>query len=127
MGLIAKVFGISPFKSIRIKTSVGKEIYLHDGDKTLCSNEKCISHNHVEKNLPKKFIVIDKQPLRLRCLYCETSVAISIIADRGKRTYVIQNHLESHPDFKKVGLFSTQEQAQAAGFELAEKRQRHHA
>jgi aspartate carbamoyltransferase catalytic subunit len=126
MALIAKVLGISPFKSLRLKTGNGREIYVHDGDKTLCLNEKCISHNHAEKNLPKKFIVIDKQPLRLRCLYCETSVSVRVIADKRKRTYAQQNYLESHPDFKKVGLFSTQEQAREAGFEPAEQRQRHH-
>jgi len=127
MALIAKVLGISPFKSLRLENSVGREIYVHDGDKTLCLNEKCISHNHAEKNLPKKFIVIDKQPLLLRCLYCETSVPVGIIADKRKRTYVQQDHLEDHPDFKKVGLFGTQEQAREAGFEPAEKLQRHHA
>jgi len=127
MALIAKVLGISPFKSLRLGNGAGREIYVHDGDKTLCLSEKCISRNHAEKNLPKKFIVIDKQPLQLRCLHCEISVPIGIIADKRKHTYLQQNRLESHRDFKNVGLFSTQEQAREAGFEPAENRQRRHA
>jgi len=65
--------------------------------------------------------------LLLRCLYCEISVPISIVADKRKGTFVLQDFLEGHPDLKKLGLFSTQEQALEAGFEPVDKRQRHHA
>jgi aspartate carbamoyltransferase catalytic subunit len=125
MALIAKVLGISPFKSSRAKDHHDPHAYVHDEEKTLCLNEKCISHNRAERYLPKKFIVIDQQPLRLRCLYCETSVPVGIIGDKRKRTYVPRDRLPDHPDLSKVALFSAQEQAREAGFALAGGRQRH--
>jgi aspartate carbamoyltransferase catalytic subunit len=127
MALIAKVLGISPFRSPRLKIGSDREIYIHYGDKTLCPSEKCISHNNAERNLPKKFTVIDKNPLLLRCLYCETSIAVSIVADMRKRTYSKRADLGDHPDLRQVGLFGTEEQAHQAGFEPAEKHHRHHA
>jgi aspartate carbamoyltransferase catalytic subunit len=122
MALIAKVLGISPFKSPRLNSYHGRKIYLHDEVRTLCLNEKCISHSDAEKNLPKKFSVIDKHPLLLRCLYCETSVPVDFIANRRKLTYIQRDHLEAYLDLKNVALFSTQEQAREAGFKPAEKR-----
>jgi aspartate carbamoyltransferase catalytic subunit len=127
MALIAKILGIPPFNLPRSDARNGRDIYVHDTEKTLCLNEKCISHNHAEKNLSKKFIVIEKQPLQLRCLYCETSVAVNIIGNKHRRTYIQRDHLESGEDLKKIALFSAQEQAREAGFEPADKRRPHFA
>jgi aspartate carbamoyltransferase catalytic subunit len=115
MALIAKLLGISPFQAMRSSQRRIREIYLHDAGQTLCQNEKCISHNIAEKNLPKKFIVCDKRSA-LRCLYCETSVPIGFVADKHSRTYVPEDVLTNYPDLEKVVLFSTQEQAQMADF-----------
>jgi hypothetical protein len=121
MALIAKILGISPFRSPRLDVRHGWDTYVHDDDKTLCLNEKCISRNHTEKNLPKKFILIERQPLRLRCLYCETSVPVDIIGDKRKRTYVQRDRLKDQQDLKKIALFSVEEQARDAGFEPADE------
>jgi aspartate carbamoyltransferase catalytic subunit len=122
MALIAKILGIEPFRSSRLDLHNSSDTYIHDDDKTLCVNEKCISHNLAEKNLPKKFIMIGQQPIRLRCLYCETSFAVGIIGDRQKRTYIQQDYFQGAENLKKITLFISQEQAREAGFAAADGR-----
>jgi aspartate carbamoyltransferase catalytic subunit len=125
MALIAKVLGISPFTSLR--RDDGKEIYIHNHEETLCLNEKCISHSQAEKNLPKKFFVIDKKPLLLRCLYCDTSTPVSIIAEKHKNTYVRRDSVDHGAELQRAILFGTEEQARKAGLIPAEKRRQRSA
>jgi aspartate carbamoyltransferase catalytic subunit len=122
MALIAKLLGISPFKCARTSNRRGRESYLHDTGETLCQNGKCISHSSAEKNLPKKFVVTDRQTAVLRCLYCETSIAVRFVADKCGHRFVRTNSLTNDQDLEKIALFSTEEQARTAGF-LPEERQ----
>jgi aspartate carbamoyltransferase catalytic subunit len=116
MALLAKVLGIVPFNTHRLNEKIRPEVYVHEGSQTLCANAKCITHSRAEKNLPQKFAIIERQPIMLRCLYCETSISVGIVADKCKHTYENRDHLDSQSSVKDISLFITQEQALEAGY-----------
>jgi aspartate carbamoyltransferase catalytic subunit len=124
MALIAKLLGVSPFKADGSDDRRGWDIYLHEADETLCRNERCISHSSAEKNLPKKFIINDRQTALLRCLYCETSVRVYFIADKCRGSYIQNDNLAKCRDLQNAALFRTEEQARAAGFLPEHERRR---
>jgi aspartate carbamoyltransferase catalytic subunit len=124
MALIAKVLGIDPFRTSHRKNAIPNEIYERHGD-VLCPNPKCITSSPVERRyLSNKATVVSRKPMMLRCLYCDTTIRIGFIGRKATRTYLPQDQAREVSHSAGIEMFVTEEQAQSAGYHLAQARPR---
>jgi aspartate carbamoyltransferase catalytic subunit len=114
MALIAKVLGIRPFIQRDLQPKARPEIY-SSREGLRCSNPKCVSQLE-SLYLSNKFVVVSKSPAILRCQYCDTPVARPVVGNKRARTYCVDCIQPANISEKDVILFSSEEQAEAAGF-----------
>jgi aspartate carbamoyltransferase regulatory subunit len=82
VALIAPLATISRIDKEEVIEKHKVEIPSQIGDIVICPDRFCIT-NHEE--VPGKFFVVDKDPLTLRCLYCETLFFGPLIKYKEKR------------------------------------------
>jgi aspartate carbamoyltransferase catalytic subunit len=124
MALIAKVLGIDPFRISQRKKAKEGEIYECHGD-VLCPNPRCITSSPVERRyLSNRAVIVNRKPRTLRCLYCDTTIRIGFIGRRATRTYVPEDQAPEVSHLAGIAMFVTEEQAQNAGYNLAQARPR---
>lgn len=127
MALITKVLGIRPFRSSHTSHPAIGEIYQH-ADGVICPNNKCITHNAAEQRyLPQKAAIINRQPISLRCIYCETSIPVAVVGNKKAKTFVSTDSLKQEVDITTAVLFRDEAQAQQAGYQLIQEKQRKRA
>jgi aspartate carbamoyltransferase catalytic subunit len=124
MALIAKVLGINPFRRSQTEKADKPEIYESYGD-ILCPNPKCVTSSPTERRyLSNRAILVNKRPTTLRCLYCDTVIRIGYIGRKTTRTYVPEHQVQQANQLAGAVMFVTEEQAQNAGYNLAQVRPR---
>jgi Aspartate carbamoyltransferase regulatory chain, metal binding domain len=118
------VLGIDPFRKSQSKKSDRDEIYECHGD-VLCPNPKCITSSPAERRyLSNKAVIVSRKPRTLRCLYCDTMIRIGFIGRRATKTYVPEDQAQGVSHVAGLAMFVTEEQAQNAGYHLAQSRPR---
>ncbi|MEW6136623.1 MAG: aspartate carbamoyltransferase regulatory subunit [Thermodesulfobacteriota bacterium] len=82
VALIAPMATISRIEGGKVTEKHKVEIPNAVGDIVLCPDRFCIT-NHEE--VPGKFVVVDRDPLTLKCFYCETEFFGPLIRYKEKR------------------------------------------
>jgi aspartate carbamoyltransferase regulatory subunit len=82
VALIAPMATISRIEGGKVMEKHKVEIPNAVGDIVLCPDRFCIT-NHEE--VPGKFVVVDRDPLTLKCFYCETEFFGPLIRYKEKR------------------------------------------
>jgi aspartate carbamoyltransferase catalytic subunit len=116
MALIAKVLGVSPFRTHHARESVPGRIYASAGE-ALCPNPRCITNNPAERrHLVNKALVLKGKPTMLRCLYCDTAIRVAFIGETKSRTYIAEPEAAEVRDLAGLALFRDEDQAKRAGY-----------
>ena len=116
MALIAKVLGVSPFKTHHARESFPGRIYRSEGE-ALCPNPRCITNNPAERRyLANKALVLKGKPTTLRCLYCDTAIRVAFIGQTKSRTYLAEPEAAEVRDLEGLALFRDEDQAKRAGY-----------
>jgi aspartate carbamoyltransferase catalytic subunit len=116
MALIAKVLGVSPFKTHHARESLPGRLYTSEGE-ALCPNPRCITNNPAERRyLANKALVLKGKPTALRCLYCDTAIRVAFIGRTKSRTYVAEPEAAEVRDLEGLAMFRDEDQARRAGY-----------
>ncbi len=85
-----------------------------------CINTNCIVHDKLERDYAKsRFHLIEAEPPRLRCFYCERDIDSFVIVNRKTRHYDTNLTARQWPDQKHARdfvLFKDAQQAEHAGY-----------
>ena len=85
-----------------------------------CANANCIVHDPLDgKYARNKFHLIDSDPQRLRCLYCERDIEEFVVGNRKQKTYgagagAPRGTMPKNP--KDVVFFASEDDAQTAHY-----------
>jgi hypothetical protein len=124
MGLIALLLGV---KQVQIsgKNSLQRIIYPHykQGFGVRCLNPNCVSMHETGYIVPE-FQIINKRPLRLRCVYCEHEKCPQYIASSKWHQATLENKkyhnsscfLLDQINLENLIIFDSEKEAQACGF-----------
>jgi aspartate carbamoyltransferase catalytic subunit len=85
-----------------------------------CINSNCIVHDKLEHDYARsRFHLIEAEPPRLRCFYCERDIDSFIIANRKTRHYETNASARNFPNQKRAKdfvLFADAREAEKAGY-----------
>ncbi|MCH8864769.1 MAG: aspartate carbamoyltransferase [Chloroflexi bacterium] len=126
MALIAMLLGVKevPPSPDDITPALDYPRYEHDSG-ARCANPRCVSVQKTElKYLKPDFIIVNREPLTLRCVYCEHGVEPKYVASaewhEGKTATKIYHHADSRWARKirpeNLIVFSSEDEAGAKGF-----------
>ncbi len=100
-----------------------------------CSNPRCVSVQETEmKYLKPEFKVVDREPLTLRCVYCEHGFEPKYIASSdwhegrlaNKKYHSADSHWAKKIRPENLIIFNSEVEAEAHGFKPSQYAKTHH-
>jgi len=100
-----------------------------------CSNPKCVSVQETEmKYLKPEFKIVDRNPLTLRCIYCEHGFEPKYIASSDwhegrlatKKYHSADSHMATKIKLENLIIFNSESEAEAHGFKPSQYTGEHH-
>ncbi|MDH5695177.1 MAG: aspartate carbamoyltransferase [Dehalococcoidia bacterium] len=128
MALIALLLGAKevsiPREDVSFIQKIDYPVYKREFG-TNCSNPRCVSIQKTEtKYIKPKFKIVDKQPLTLRCVYCDHEVHPQYIASsdwhegrlENKKYHSADSHWARKIKSENLIIFDSESEAEAHGF-----------
>jgi len=100
-----------------------------------CSNPRCVSMQETEmKYLKPEFKIVDREPLTLRCVYCEHGFEPKYVASSdwhegrlaNKKYHSADSHLTRKIKPENLIIFDSESEAEAHGFKPSRYARAHH-
>lgn len=90
-----------------------------------CPNPNCVSHDPLEtQNAVPRFQLVDAQPPRLRCFYCESDIEAFVVGHRRAKTYTTAEDLRLSETRRDLVFFASAREAEKQGYARATRRNR---
>jgi aspartate carbamoyltransferase catalytic subunit len=128
MALLAQLLGCKDSTPSDVSSSQKKVNYplYNRGYGVTCTNPKCVSVQETEtKYLTPEFLITSRDPITLRCVYCEHGFEPGFVASadwhegklNNKKYHSARSRFAKTIKTENLVLFDTERQAQAMGFQ----------
>ncbi len=128
MALLAQLLGCKECTASDVSSSQKKVNYplYNRGYGVTCTNPKCVSVQETEtKYLTPEFLITSRDPITLRCVYCEHGFEPGFVASadwhegklNNKKYHSARSRFAKTIKTENLVLFDTERQAQAMGFQ----------
>ncbi|OGO17956.1 MAG: aspartate carbamoyltransferase [Chloroflexi bacterium RBG_16_50_11] len=126
MALLAALLGVKEAAVPEVESPPPVKFPAYQQEPTpVCPNPRCVSIQATEtKYLKPKFLIVKKEPLTLRCVYCEHGFEPKFVASTdwhehkldSKKYHSADSHWAKFIRPENLIVFNTEEEAQAHGF-----------
>ena len=136
MALLAALLGVKEVAVPEVESPPPVSYPLYQQEPSpVCPNPRCVSIQATEtKYLKPQFKIVNKQPLTLRCVYCEHGFEPKFVASTdwhehkldARKYHSADSHLAKDIRPENLIVFTTEEEAQARGFKPSHFTGGHH-